>query len=337
MIGVFQKWQPAYAEHRIATFPVREVGENKKPMVSHYQRIGLRASAQLVSRFGRAAMLGFMTGKRSGITVLDVDSVNDNDLAEALDRHGQTPVIARTARGKFHGLYKYNGEGRKIRPWPDRPIDVLGDNGFVVAMPSLFQGGEYQFIQGGLDDLGSLPTLQNLNLGAAVEPAKSIEPGNRNETLFRLLGRAAHHVDDFDQLIDVARTRNAEFTQPLDDAEVVKVATSVWTYQQEGRNRLGQIGAYIPKQTVHQLAKTNPDALALLSVLKATHKPRSTFVIANAMANTAIAWGWRRFASARKALIETGEVHLLKPETRHEPALFCWPLPRVTKMVSNNN
>jgi hypothetical protein len=112
MIGVFQKWQPAYAEHRIATFPVREVGENKKPMVSHYQRIGLRASAQLVSRFGRAAMLGFMTGKRSGITVLDVDSVNDNDLAEALDRHGQTPVIARTARGKFHGLYKYNGEGR---------------------------------------------------------------------------------------------------------------------------------------------------------------------------------------------------------------------------------
>jgi len=173
MIGVFQKWQPAYAEHRIATFPVREVGENKKPMVSHYQRIGLRASAQLVSRFGRAAMLGFMTGKRSGITVLDVDSVNDNDLAEALDRHGQTPVIARTARGKFHGLYKYNGEGRKIRPWPDRPIDVLGDNGFVVAMPSLFQGGEYQFIQGGLDDLGSLPTLQNLNLGAAVEPAKS--------------------------------------------------------------------------------------------------------------------------------------------------------------------
>jgi hypothetical protein len=332
MTGVFQKWQPVYAERGIATFPVREVGENKKPMVSHYQRIGLHASAQLVSRFGSAAMLGFVTGKRSGITVLDVDSVNDNDLAEALDRQGQTPVIARTARGKFHAFYKHNGEGRKIRPWPDRQIDVLGNNGFVVGTPSLFQGGEYQFIQGSLDDLGSLPVLRDPP-GAVPK----VQSDRRNETLFRQMGRAAHHVDNFEQLLDYGRTRNEEFSKPLEDDEVIKTAKSVWKYQCEGRNWFGQIDARIPRETANKLAAANSDALALLTVLKANHGPDQVFAIANAMANSTLTMGWRRFAEARRVLIEAGLVQQVSPDTQRKSAQYRWPLPRVTKVGSNNN
>src|SRR5262249_50773433 len=48
---------------------------------------------------------------------------------EHMRRHGQPVIITRTASGKLHLLYRYNGEGRRIRPFPDLPIDILGDNG----------------------------------------------------------------------------------------------------------------------------------------------------------------------------------------------------------------
>jgi len=42
--GIFSKWQPRYAEHGIATFPVRIEGKDKRPMNQGYQRTGLRGN-----------------------------------------------------------------------------------------------------------------------------------------------------------------------------------------------------------------------------------------------------------------------------------------------------
>src|SRR5215471_8547325 len=80
--GVFQTSQAQYAAHRIATFPV---GMNKRPAVRGYPRIGLRASRELAVE---APALGFMCGERSGITVLDVDTTEEQP--DALGRHGAT-------------------------------------------------------------------------------------------------------------------------------------------------------------------------------------------------------------------------------------------------------
>lgn len=59
--GVFGANQPIYAERRIATFPI---GENKKPSITNYQKIGLPASSKLADRFDSAAGIGFMTNAR---------------------------------------------------------------------------------------------------------------------------------------------------------------------------------------------------------------------------------------------------------------------------------
>ena len=330
MTGVFQKWQPVYAERGIATFPVREVEAAKRPAVRNYSRIGLPASAALISRLGSAEMLGFMCGSRNRITVLDVDSSDELVLADALDRHGKSAVIARTGSGKFHVWYRHNGERRRIRPWRGLPIDLLG-GGFVVAPPSQVKQGQYQFIQGSLDDLDRLPLLYNAPAPNAVLSLRNVsgmsvvQRGNRNDTLFAILGREAHHVDDLETLLDVGRTRNSEFAEPLDDREVVKVAASVWKMHCEGRNRFGQYGAYHSLEIVDQLATTNPDALALLSVLKANNGPQNIFPIANAMANCKIALGRHRLVKARKTLIEAGLVKQIRPNTRDHAALYRWP------------
>lgn len=115
-VGVFTANQPVYAEHGIATFPLND---QKKPTVSNYQKMGLPASSRLADRFRNANGFGFMTNASSRVTVLDVDTTDEHVLADAMGRHGSTPVIVRTASGKHHALYRHSGEFRKIRPFAE--------------------------------------------------------------------------------------------------------------------------------------------------------------------------------------------------------------------------
>jgi hypothetical protein len=92
--AIFLEWQAEYASKNIATFPVSITDEGKRPLVSHYQRIGLPASAQVARRFANARGIGFMAGSRNNITVLDIDEPGDKPLQRALDRHGETPITS---------------------------------------------------------------------------------------------------------------------------------------------------------------------------------------------------------------------------------------------------
>jgi hypothetical protein len=94
----FENWQAEYAAHRIATFPI---GPNKIPLVKHHSRFGLVGSAKIARRFADASAIGFMGGPRSGITVLDVDTNDERVFADALNRHGPTPVVVRTGSGNL--------------------------------------------------------------------------------------------------------------------------------------------------------------------------------------------------------------------------------------------
>ena len=230
-VNDFREWQADYAAHNIPTFPV---GPDKRPMVRHYSKFGLIGSTKIASKFADATAIGFMCGKRSGITVLDVDSKDERILADAVSRHGQTPIVARSGSGNFQAWYRHAGERRLIRPRPDVPIDILGA-GFVVGPPSEVTKGRYEFIQGSLDDLSILPTLIDAPaLVPAEAPADwgSMRTGaGRNVALFRRTARGAHHCDDFDQLLDYAQTQNDQFGEPMPDTEVVKVAKSVWKMQ----------------------------------------------------------------------------------------------------------
>ena len=180
--GIFPTAQPQYAAHGIATFPV---GVNKRPSVRGYPRIGLRASTELASKFADAPGLGFMCGARSRVTVLDVDTSDERLVADALSRHGPTPIVVRTASGKFHGWYRHNDERRRIRPWGDDcPIDLLGTGGFVIAPPSTTERGRYEFVQGSLDDLTSLPRMRGLEASVYIPSSRDCPR--------RLLGRGGH-------------------------------------------------------------------------------------------------------------------------------------------------
>jgi bifunctional DNA primase/polymerase-like protein/primase-like protein len=321
----FQYWQRLYADHRIATFPVRVGNEGKVPAIRGWQRIGLPGSCKLAQKFAGADALGFCPGRRSGLTILDVDTPDERVLTNALDRYGSTPVIVRSGSGNFQAWYRYNGEKRLIRPEPD--IDILG-SGFLVAPPSRGINADYQFIQGDLDDLGGLPIMQNIKIASPplAPTSTSIEAvtkGNRNKSLFDHCMREAHHCDDLASLLDVARTANAEYLPPLPDTEVVKIATSAWRYTESGDNRFGQTGVWFPTGEANSLIATDQDAFILLAYLKANNGPNRTFIVANGLADT-FGWTRKRFAGARRRLEYSHLEMVRRPGKCNGPALYRW-------------
>jgi len=264
----------------------------------------------LARKFLHSTGLGFVPGRRNRVTVLDIDSSDPAVLAQAQIHHGESPILVRTASGKYHQWHRWSGEtGRFIRPWgPHLPIDILAGR-LVVAPPSQTQNGIYEFVRGGLDDLDRLPVLrglddrfyQNRNSGAVDPAGYGWEPAyspvsetsssdwsrmrrgdGRNNALFRQLAREAHGCDNLEDLLRRALELNSEFAEPMTEDRVMSTVQSVWKMTQEGRNRFGRHGAYLPTASVDEHVG-EPYLLTLISWLKAHNGPNAEFLVADGL------------------------------------------------------
>jgi hypothetical protein len=326
----FSEWQPIYAERGIALIPC---GPNKAPLVKNPQKFGREASTEIACKFSEASAFGYYCGKRNGITVLDLDTTDERVLSDALNRHGQTPFITRTGSGKYHALYRHNNERRSVKAWEGLPIDLLGA-GLAIAPPSIVAKGQYQIIEGHLDDLDRLPIMRELEerlYNSAVGPRPQKQGEGRNNDLWRRLMREAHHVDDFESLLDCAETLNQELVEPMQQAEVAKIATSAWGYTERGENRFGRHGVWFPTDEANELIATSPDDFLVLSYLRANNKPDSTFWVANGLAEK-FGWSRQRLAETRQSLIAHGYLRLLRGGNQYTgAALYRLARPKEAK------
>jgi hypothetical protein len=326
MSGIFAQYQPQYAERGIATFPVSSA---KRPLIRGWPKVGLKGSAELAGKFTDADAFGYVTGRRSNVTVLDIDSTDSKVAEDAIRRHGQPGIVTRTASGKLHLLYRYNGERRRIRPFPELPIDVLGDNGQALAAPSKIERGQYRIVHGHLDDLDHLTPMVGIEAPsiASEEPsAESIRVGRRNTELWRWCMKQAHTCDNRMALVSMAQAFNETHCSPqLDEEEILTIASSAWRYTERGDNRFGQHGAYFDAGEVAcMIMCQDQDAFVLLAFLRAKQGPWSTFMVANGLTETFVGWSRKRLAAARHRLIELGYLTPLRQAGRGHPALYRW-------------
>ncbi|WP_407122853.1 bifunctional DNA primase/polymerase [Bradyrhizobium sp. STM 3561] len=322
----FAEWQPIYARHGLPTFPVRIDGALKKPMAKNYLSAGRPYSDRLAKRFPDANAFGFALGSRTKITVLDCDSNDERVLADAMARHGKSPLIVRSGSGNYQAWFRHNGERRHIRPDPARPIDVLG-SGFVVAPPSQGAKSDYQIIAGTLDDLDRLPRLQNFVAQSDVrDPVIPI--GQRNDALFRHCMQQARACDDFEALHDVAETFAAQCEQshaaPMSADEVRKTALSAWSYTQQGRNWVGGRHhdfdrAVFPPSNL----AADPFLYTLLCWLRDHDASGRSLMVADALAEV-LGWSKHQLREARRRALEGGWIVLVEPPTRCRAARFTW-------------
>jgi hypothetical protein len=322
MTGIFAQWQPRYAEHRIATFPVRD----KRPCIRGWQNVGLPGSAQLAMKFLDVDAFGFQCGAQSRITLIDIDSHDERMVGEAIKLYGESPIIWRTGSGNHAMPFRHNGEARRIRPIPGLPIDVLG-GGFAVAPPSMGAKGRYEFLQGSLADLDRLPVARVDKvepIGAPSPGAALIGQGQRHEALKRALASEIWHADDYASFLDRALTIGTmRCTPPLDASEITDLATWFWQHKEMGLLR--RPGHRHWTQDVRDLLLIDRNAGAILQVLRVDHPgERHTFVVANGMAKLLL-MNRHNFVAKRKKLEASGLIVLVKPATSTKPALYRWP------------
>jgi Bifunctional DNA primase/polymerase, N-terminal/Primase C terminal 1 (PriCT-1) len=315
--GVFACWQPRYAEHGVATFPVSI--EDKKPVVRGWRRLGVGYSAQLALRFPTNDAFGFAAGGTSGITVLDIDTTDERVRDDAFARYGEPRVVVRTLSGHWHGWYRYNGEPRRIRPWPGKRVDILG-KGCAIAPPSQGPRSRYEFIQGGLDDLDHLTKLRGLDLPTGDGP---IPEGRRDDTLFRLLLREVKACDDFDTLLDVARTINMSCVPPLHDAQVVSKAKQAWAYEVSGNNWVGRKArASTDREEILALSHS-PAAAMLLNLLRVSHpSPGAEFAIDQVKTAELLGWSRQMLRSSIETLIAANRLERTRYGGRGVPHTY---------------
>jgi hypothetical protein len=324
-MGAFADWQPKYARHRVATFPVTitESG-HKKPNTVGYLKTGLKGSEKLALKFPTAESFGFACGPYSRICVIDMDDTDPRIVAEGERLFGVSPLLWRTGGGKYAMPFRHNGERRHIRPITGLPIDVLG-GGFVVAPPSLGALRPYEIIRGALDDLDRLPRARMpaeivVARGSATTLDKGIREGQRNTALFKHCRSIVDHCQNVDQVVAEAQVWAAKnLSPPLGASEIAKTAHSAWRYR-GGR-----------KQIMHQLIQApefkalsiDYEAMGVFSILAAENGPYSTFMIADGF-GADLGWPRRLVPAARKKFLQLGLIECVRKAAPSRPALYRW-------------
>lgn len=201
------------------------------------------------------ANIGVVTGKVSGLIVIDLDSVDGQEayIAECGELH---ETIAQTTGKGRHLLFKHPGDteySNMARTLTD--VDIRGDGGYIMAAPSVHPSGAiYQWtidpVENELADLLDLPSevqkiLKSSNgtkpknkEGWVQEALLGVAKGKRNHMAAKLAGYyfgLGHQEAEVESLLTMWNERN----QPaLSFNELRKAIHSI--AQREGRQKVSE-------------------------------------------------------------------------------------------------
>ncbi len=152
----------AYAEQGTAVLPLQPHG--KAPATASGVKQATTDTG-IIDGWWTAAPnmnIGIATGSRSGIFVLDVDDeAGEQSLRELERTNGDLPETVEAITGKGRHCYFRLGEGVSIRNSAGKlgpGLDVRGNEGFVVAPPSIHPSGRrYEWSVDGASEFADAP------------------------------------------------------------------------------------------------------------------------------------------------------------------------------------
>jgi archaellum biogenesis ATPase FlaH len=214
-----------YISKGISVIPV---GLDKKPLIEwkEYQT-RLATDEELQKWFSGTANIGIVTGKISGISVVDIDP-----------RHGGSAkglpptLMAKTQGGGWHLYYHYlPGLPNKANVRPG--IDIRSDGGYVIAPPSKGQDGEYEWVN--IEDPQPFPAdvLQVTTEKPKADWEKistGVTEGGRNQAAAQFIGKLLPSFTPLEWGTVVWNTAlhwNQSNTPPLTDEELRMVFNSI--------------------------------------------------------------------------------------------------------------
>jgi len=136
------------------------------------------------------ANIGIVTGKRSGLLVLDIDikkgKRGDESLRALEAEHGALPqtLKSQTASGGWHFVFRMPNVKMKSRNGVREGIDLLADGKYFVAPPSTIDGKAYQWVE--TCEAAPCPPLA-VELGQDSSVSQDAQSEDRISTLIREL------------------------------------------------------------------------------------------------------------------------------------------------------
>jgi hypothetical protein len=184
------------------------------------------------------ASIAILTGKISGIVVVDLDSPEAIEWAKQ-NKIMENTLVARTSRG-YHVYFRYPS-GRTVKntvSFNNMKIDIRGDGGYVIAPPSLhFTGVRYTWYQKNPPaDLPEifLEEIENRNSKTTdLKPLyQGVQKGNRNNALARLCGSWFRDGLTYEECLEMAYMWNERNNPPLPKREVRLTVESIYRRHQ---------------------------------------------------------------------------------------------------------
>ena len=191
-----------YIDQGWSILPVKP-SEKRPYMTNWLQYQHTRATKEMADSWFTSltgAGVGMVTGRISGVVVLDVESYCSIPIDELLRRY-PTQMISRTGTGGYHLFYLYPNGVSKIanRVGIFEGADIRADGGFIVLPPTRHPNGKlYEWVKKGplgvfpkaLLDIQSQPKVQGD--GWITEALCGVSEGGRNDACARLAGYFFH-------------------------------------------------------------------------------------------------------------------------------------------------
>lgn len=187
-----------YIDSGWSILPVKP--DEKRPYMTNWlQYTRTRPGKQLVSNWFNnlsGAGVGLVTGKISGVVVLDVENWCPTPVDELLKKY-PTNMVARSGGGGVHLFYSYPQNVGRItnRVGIFEGADLRADGGFLVLPPTLHpSGNRYEWIKRGIPGAFPMAFLDlesrspTSNEGWITEALRGVSEGGRNDTCARLAG-----------------------------------------------------------------------------------------------------------------------------------------------------
>ena len=187
-----------YIDSGWSILPVKP--DEKRPYMTNWlQYTRTRPGKQLVNNWFNnlsGAGVGLVTGKISGVVVLDVEHWCSTPVDELLKKY-PTNMIARSGGGGVHLFYSYPQNVGKIsnRVGIFEGADLRADGGFLVLPPTMHpSGNRYEWIKRGIPGAFPMAFLDlesrspTSNEGWITEALRGVSEGGRNDTCARLAG-----------------------------------------------------------------------------------------------------------------------------------------------------
>jgi hypothetical protein len=225
----------AYARQGCRVFPV--VPGGKVPLTAHGFHDATTDEKQIEAWWAQTpeANVGIATGKVSNIVVVDVDRHGEDGTASLPTLNLPPTKAVKTPRDGYHLYFRYpetGNIGRVIGALPG--IDLLGDDGYVVACGSRV-GGKFYEIFRDREPVACPPQLLDLaakKRAPKVRNGSKVSEGGRNDYLASTAGvlrREGLNEDAIRVALEAENSKRCD--PPLSVDEVATIARSIARYE----------------------------------------------------------------------------------------------------------